>query len=214
MRLDWLIMELVTIIWLDSPSWSFFVALLYIFECISPPPQMNNLMWQLQMQQNQLLNGGLPAPLQMNQLPAGGSRQQDNSSHWQRSSQQYNNNGSDNSSYQSRSQRYTEEPPSSRHQQSPQGRDNYHHNDRRGGRHQDSGGSRPYDTNRGGKSGYQDGRYRRYWVALYFLEGVRGRKEMKIQTLFLLISTACTERAWVLFGQKMCVLRLFCIFWY
>ncbi|KAJ3590408.1 hypothetical protein NHX12_008359 [Muraenolepis orangiensis] len=138
----------------------------------TPPPQMqrsfsspdslqknvvmNNMMWQLQqMQQLQQMNGGLAGPPQRNQAAAAGnSRQQDanNPPHWQRSSQQYGGSGG-NDGY--RGQRYTEEPAASRHQQSSR--------DRRTGRnHDDGAGSRPYDTNRGGSRGYQDGRHRRY----------------------------------------------------
>ncbi|CAL8360818.1 unnamed protein product [Merluccius merluccius] len=155
---------LITPVQLNSPPYT-------------PPPQMqrsyaspdslqkqvmmNNMMWQLHMQQIQL-NGGLAGPPQRNQPSGGapgglgGSRQPDNSAHWQRSSQY--GGGNDNSSHHGRSQRYTDEPTSSRHQQISHGRDNYRSNDRRTGRHHDNdgGGSRPYDTNWGGNRGYQD----------------------------------------------------------
>ncbi|CAL8335085.1 unnamed protein product [Boreogadus saida] len=128
---------------------------------------MNNMMLQLHMQQLQQLNGGgLAGAAPRNQPSAGAPGGIGGGSNWQRQSsqQQYNNSGggaNDNSStHHSRSQRYTEE--SSRHQQNTHNRDNYHHNDRRTGRHHDNSGGRPYDTQRGGQRGNQEGRHRRY----------------------------------------------------
>ncbi|XP_035536417.1 RNA-binding protein 7 [Morone saxatilis] len=140
----------------------------------TPPPQMqrslsspdnlqknvmmNNMMWQLHMQQLDQLNGGFSKPLQR-QSPAGGnfsrggSRQHDNAP-YRHPPSQVNSGG--------RNSRYTDEPSSGRHQQQGHSRDNYHHqNDRSGNRHHDSrGGSRHHD-NRGSR-GHQDSRWRRY----------------------------------------------------
>ncbi|KAM9359244.1 RNA-binding protein 7 [Symphorus nematophorus] len=141
----------------------------------TPPPQMqrsfsspdnlqkhavmNNMMWQLHMQQLEQLNGAFAKP-QQRQSPAGGnsgrggSRQHDNAPYRHQSSQM--NSGS-------RNQRYADEQGSGRHQQHGHSRDNYHHqNDRSGNRHHDSrGGSRHHDD-RGSSRGYQDNRWRRY----------------------------------------------------
>ncbi|KAI3354437.1 hypothetical protein L3Q82_018957, partial [Scortum barcoo] len=141
----------------------------------TPPPQMqrsfsspdnlqknvmvNNMMWQLHMQQLDQLNGGFSKPMQR-QLSTGGHsggggpRQHDSAPYRQTS---HMNSG--------RNQRYADEPGSGRHQQHGHSRDNYHHHhqsDRSGNRHHDSrGGSRHHDD-RGGSRGYQDSRWRRY----------------------------------------------------
>lgn len=118
--------------------------------------QMNNMMWQLHMQQLDQLNDGFLKP-QQRQLSAGGhsgrgsSRQHDNSPYHRNS-----NSGG-------RTQRYQDDQSSGRHQQHGHSRDSYHHqNDRSSNRHHDSrGGSRHHDD-RGGSRGYQENRWRRY----------------------------------------------------
>lgn len=140
----------------------------------TPPPQMqrsfsspdslqkqvmmNNMMWQLHMQQLEQLNGGFSKPLQRQSSTGGnsgrgGSRQHNNAPYRQQSSQ-INSGG--------RNQRYADEPSSGRHQQYSHNRDSYHHqNDRSGNRHHDSrGGSRHHDDR--GSRGYHDNRWRRY----------------------------------------------------
>lgn len=139
----------------------------------TPPPQMqrsfsspdnlqkhvmmNNMMWQLHMQQLEQINGTFSKPLQRQQSAGNsgksGSRQHD-SSPYRHNTPQMNSGG--------RNQRYSEEG-SGRHQQHNQSRDNYHHqNDRSGSRHYDGrGGSRHHDD-RSGSRGYQDNRWRRY----------------------------------------------------
>ncbi|XP_040903229.1 RNA-binding protein 7 [Toxotes jaculatrix] len=118
---------------------------------------MNNMMWQLHMQQLEQLNGGFSKPPQR-QPPAGGnsggSRQHDNSPYWPHPSHMKGG---------SRSQRYADESGPGHHQQHSHGRDNYHHqSDRSANRHHDSrGGNRHYDD-RSSNRGYQDSRWRRY----------------------------------------------------
>ncbi|XP_026198022.1 RNA-binding protein 7 [Anabas testudineus] len=135
----------------------------------TPPPQMqrsfsspenlqknvmmNNMMWQLHMQQLEQLNGGFSKPLQR-QPPAGGNSgrggsRQHNTSQRHHSSQM--NSG--------RNQRYGEEPGSVRHPQHGHSRDTYHHqNDRSSNRHHDNRGGNRHHDNRG----YQENRWRRY----------------------------------------------------
>ncbi|KAE8295504.1 RNA-binding protein 7 RNA-binding motif protein 7 [Larimichthys crocea] len=141
----------------------------------TPPPQMqrsfsspdnlqkqvtmNNMMWQVHMQQLEQLNGRFPKASQR-QPPGGGdsggggSRQHDNNPYRHQSS--HMNSGG-------RNQRYADESSSGRHQQHGHSRGGYHHqNDRSGNRHHDSrGGSRHHDD-RGSSRGYQDNRWRRY----------------------------------------------------
>ncbi|XP_044058979.1 RNA-binding protein 7 [Siniperca chuatsi] len=118
---------------------------------------MNNMMWQLQMQQLQQLNGSFSKPPQR-QPPAGGnssgggSRQHDNNPYRHQPSQM--NSGG-------RNQRYADEPGSCRHQQHSHSRGSYHQNDRSGNRHHDSRGGNRHDD-RGSSRCYQDNRWRRY----------------------------------------------------
>ncbi|TDH15088.1 hypothetical protein EPR50_G00027670 [Perca flavescens] len=139
----------------------------------SPPPQMqrsysspdnlqkhvmmNNMMWQLNMQQLEQINGSFSKPLQR-QPPAGGnsggsgSRQHDSAPY--RHPSQMNSGG--------RSQRYADVPAPSRHQQHSHSQDNYHHqNNRSGNRHHESRGGNRHDD-KGSNRGYQDNRWRRY----------------------------------------------------
>nr|XP_046246419.1 RNA-binding protein 7 [Scatophagus argus] len=141
----------------------------------TPPPQMqrsfsspdslqkhammNNMMWQLHMQQLEQLNGSFSKP-QQRQSPAGGhygrgGSRHHNNSPYQHQPSQMNSCG--------RNQRYTDEHSPGRHQQYGHSRDNYHHQkDRSGNRHHDSrGGSRHHDD-RGSSRGFQDNRWRRY----------------------------------------------------
>ncbi|XP_069003781.1 RNA-binding protein 7 [Embiotoca jacksoni] len=110
---------------------------------------MNNMMWQLHMQQLEQLNGSLPKPLQRQPASGnsggGGSRQHDNNPYWQAN----------------RGQRYADESGSGRHQQHSHSRDNHHQNDRSGSRQHDSRGGNRHDD-KGGNRGYQDSRWRRY----------------------------------------------------
>lgn len=132
------------------------VSELYKTEILFFHLQMNNMMWQLHMQQVEQLNDGFSKPLQR-QSPAGGnsgrggSRQHNTS---QRHHSPQMNSG--------RNQRYGDEPGSGRHQQHGHSRDNYHHqNDRSGNRHPNRGGNRHHDD-RGSNRGYQEDRWRRY----------------------------------------------------
>lgn len=127
--------------------------------CLFLHLQMNNMMWQLHMQQLEQLNGGFSKPLQR-QPPAGGNSgrggsRQHNTSQRHHSSQM--NSG--------RNQRYGEEPGSVRHPQHGHSRDTYHHqNDRSSNRHHDNRGGNRHHDNRG----YQENRWRRYWYAKDF----------------------------------------------
>ncbi|XP_071327950.1 RNA-binding protein 7 [Trachinotus anak] len=120
---------------------------------------MNNLMWQLHMQQLEQLNGGFSKPLQRQSHASGnsgggGSRQHDNIPY--RHHPSHMNSGG-------RNQRHTDESSSGRHQQHSHSRDNYHHqSDRSGSRHHDSRGGHRHHDDRGSNRGYQDGRWRRY----------------------------------------------------
>ncbi|KAJ4923257.1 hypothetical protein JOQ06_026362 [Pogonophryne albipinna] len=138
----------------------------------TPPPQMNrslsspdslqkhvmmnNMMWQIQMQQIEQLNGGFSKPVQRqpsaggNAGGGGGSRHHDNAPY--RHPAQMQGGG--------RNQRYGEEPTTGRHQQ--QGRDNYQQQDRSGNRHGDSRGGKRHHDDKGGNRGNQDNRWRRY----------------------------------------------------
>ena len=126
--------------------------------CLLFHPQMNNVMWQLHMQQLEQLNGGFSAPQQRQPSAGGnsgrgGSRQHNNTPYRQQSSQMHSG---------GRNQRYAEEPGSGRHQQHGHGRDSYHHqNDRSGNRHYSSRGGSRHHEDRGGSRGYQDNRWRR-----------------------------------------------------
>ncbi|CAN9511527.1 unnamed protein product [Ophioblennius macclurei] len=120
---------------------------------------VNNMMWQVHMQQLDQLNGGFP---KQSMQSAGGRIRQYDSAPYRHHSSHNNNNNSGGSS---RGQRYPggggDGPGSGR-----QGRDGYHHhhhhNERSGSRHHDNRGSnRPYDE-RGGNRGYQDNKWRRY----------------------------------------------------
>lgn len=124
--------------------------------------QMNNMLWQFQMQQVEQLSEGFSKRLQRHS-PAGGNssrgdqRQQDNSQYRYHQSQM------------NRGQHYGDEQGSGRHQQQHgHGRENYHQNDRSGNRHYDNrGGNRHYDdrgNNRGNRD--YDSKWRRYWVML------------------------------------------------
>lgn len=106
---------------------------------------MNNMMWQLQMQQLEQLNNLSNA---VSRPPSGGgSRQHDSSPYRQ------NNNGGRN--------RYNDDSGSGRHQQHGQHRDSPHHqNDRN--RHHDNRGMKRHHDDRGNNRNYQDSRYRRY----------------------------------------------------
>ncbi|AWO99405.1 putative RNA-binding protein 7 [Scophthalmus maximus] len=135
----------------------------------TPPPQMqrsfsspdnlqkqvtmNNMMWQLHMQQLEQLNGGVSKPLQR-QSPGGGSRQHDSSPYRYNPSHTNSGGGGRNS------HRYSDESGSGRHQQQ-HGRDGYHH-DRSGNRHHDGRGGNRHHDDKGVNRGYQDGRWRRY----------------------------------------------------
>lgn len=121
---------------------------------------MNNVMWQLHMQQLGQLNGSFSKPLQRQSSAGGnsgrgGSRQHTNTP-YQHPGSQMNSGG--------RNQRFADEPSSGRHQQHSHSRDNYHQQkDRSGNRQHDSrGGSRHHDD-RSSSRGYQDNRWRRYW---------------------------------------------------
>lgn len=118
--------------------------------------QMNNMMWQLHMQQLEQLNGGFSKPPQRHSAGRGGSRQHGNSP--------YQHPGSPMSGGRGRNQRYTDEQSFGRHQQHGHSRDSYHQQkDRSSNRHSDgSGGSRHHDD-RSSSRGYQDNRWRRYW---------------------------------------------------
>ncbi|XP_058488944.1 RNA-binding protein 7 [Solea solea] len=138
----------------------------------TPPPQMrsfsssdnlqkhammNNMMWQLHMQQLDQLNGSISKPPQ-GQGPAGGnsgsSRAHDNAPYRQHHS---------NTNSGGRNQRYTDELGSGRNQQHSHGRDNYHHQgDRSGKRHHDNRGGHRHHEDRGNNRGYQESRWRRY----------------------------------------------------
>ncbi|KAM3875510.1 RNA-binding protein 7 [Diretmus argenteus] len=127
---------------------------------------INNMMWQLQMQQMQQLeqiNGGFAQILQRQpsgggSSGGGGSRPHDNSSLQQHSSQMNSGNA-----HRSRNQRYGDEPASGRHQQYSHPRDSYHHHDdRSGNRHHDNRGGKRHQDDRSGSRGNQDGRWRRY----------------------------------------------------
>lgn len=117
---------------------------------------MNNLMWQLHMQQLDQLNGGFSKP-QQRPLPASGhsgggaSRQHDNTP-YRHNSTHMNSGG--------RNQRYADDSGSGRHQQ--QNRNTYHQSDRSGSRHHDSRGGHRHHDDRGGNRGHQDNRWRRY----------------------------------------------------
>lgn len=118
---------------------------------------MNNMMWQLHLQQLEQLNGNFPKPLQRQTSAGGnsgggGSRQHDSSPYRHPS---HTNSGN-------RNQRYADDHGQGRHQQHGHSRDNYHHqNDRSANRHHDSrGGNRHHDDR--GNRGYQDNRWRRY----------------------------------------------------
>ncbi|XP_041796885.1 RNA-binding protein 7 [Chelmon rostratus] len=120
---------------------------------------MNNMMWQLHMQQLEQLNGSFSKPPQR-QSPAGGNSggggsRQHNNAPYRHQPSQVNSGG--------RNQRYADEPGFGRQPQHGHSRDNYHHqNDRSGNRHHDSrSGSRHHDD-RGSSRGYQDNRWRRY----------------------------------------------------
>ncbi|XP_026169818.1 RNA-binding protein 7 isoform X2 [Mastacembelus armatus] len=135
----------------------------------TPPPQMqrsfsspdnlqknmNNMMWQLHLQQLEELNGAFSKPSPRQTPVAGnsggsGSRQHNSSPYRHHSSQMNRGN---------RNQRYADEAGSGRHQQ--HSRDSYHHmNDRSGSRHHNRGGDRHDD--RDSNRGYQDNRWRRY----------------------------------------------------
>ncbi|KAM6933091.1 RNA-binding protein 7 [Xenentodon cancila] len=118
---------------------------------------MNNMMWQLHMQQLEQLNGGFAKPLQRpssagRNAARGGSRQHDGAPYRHHPSQTSGGGG--------RNQGYGDEQASGRHQQ--HSRENHHQNDRSGGRHPDNrGGNRHYDE-RGNSRGYHDNRWRRY----------------------------------------------------
>lgn len=112
--------------------------------------QVNNMMWQFQMQQFEQLNEAFSKPLQR-QFSAGHSGHGD-SSHRRYHPSQMN-----------RGQHYGDEQGSARQQHS-HGQDKYHQNDRSGGRHHDNkGGNRHYDD-RGNNLGHRE--WRRYWVLL------------------------------------------------
>ncbi|KAL7400773.1 hypothetical protein ABVT39_017618 [Epinephelus coioides] len=118
---------------------------------------MNNMMWQLHLQQLEQFNGNFSKPLQRQTSAGGnsgggGSRQHDSSPYRHPS---HTNSGS-------RNQRYADDHGQGRHQQHGHSRDNYHHqNDRSANRHHDSrGGNRHHDDR--GNRGYQDNRWRRY----------------------------------------------------
>lgn len=118
---------------------------------------MNNMMWQLHLQQLEQLNGNFSKPLQRQTSAGGnsgggGSRQHDSSPYRHPS---HTNSGN-------RNQRYADDNGQGRHQQHGHSRDNYHHqNDRSANRHHDSrGGNRHHDDR--GNRGYQDNRWRRY----------------------------------------------------
>ncbi|XP_029302941.1 RNA-binding protein 7 [Cottoperca gobio] len=139
----------------------------------TPPPQMqrslsspdnlqkhvmmNNMMWQLHMQQIEQLNGGLSKSTQRQPSAGGnsgggGSRQHDNAPY--RHPSQMHSGG--------RNQRHPDEAAPARHQQHGHSRDNYQHqNDRSGNRHHDSRGGNRHDD-KGGNRGHQDNRWRRY----------------------------------------------------
>ncbi|KAG7223028.1 hypothetical protein INR49_015917 [Caranx melampygus] len=118
--------------------------------------RMNNLMWQLHMQQLDQLNGGFSKP-QQRPPPASGhsgggaSRQHDNTPYRHHST--HMNSGG-------RNQRYADDSGSGRHQQ--QNRNTYHQSDRSGSRHHESRGGHRHHDDRGGNRGYQDNRWRRY----------------------------------------------------
>ncbi|XP_061575039.1 RNA-binding protein 7 [Cololabis saira] len=117
---------------------------------------LNNMMWQLQMQQVEQVNAIFGKPMQrqssaIRNSPRGGSRQQDAAPYRHHPSQ---------TSSGGRNQDYGDEQVSGRHQQ--HSRENYHQGDRSGGRHHDNrGGNRHYDE-RGNNRGYNDNRWRRY----------------------------------------------------
>ncbi|XP_041652475.1 RNA-binding protein 7 [Cheilinus undulatus] len=140
----------------------------------TPPPQMqrsfsspdnlqkhammNNMMWQLHMQQLDQLNGAFSKPLQRQQSVGGhsgrGSSRQHENAPYRHSSSQMNSGG--------RNQRYSEDAGSGRHQQHGHGRDGHpHQSDRSGSRHHDGRGGRR-DDDRSNSRGYQDNRWRRY----------------------------------------------------
>ncbi|CAG6006064.1 unnamed protein product [Menidia menidia] len=116
---------------------------------------MNNMMWQLHMQQLDQQNGAFQKPLRR-QTSAGGSssggpRQQESPQYRQHLSQTPGG----------RSQRYGEEL--GRHQQHGHAREGFHQTDRSGSRHHDSrGGNRHYHDERGSNRSNQDSRWRRY----------------------------------------------------
>ncbi|KAM6988344.1 RNA-binding protein 7 [Tautogolabrus adspersus] len=120
---------------------------------------MNNMMWQLQVQQLEQLNCVFSKPLQRQPSAGGhagrgGSRQHDNSP-YRHNTSQMNSGG--------RNQRYSEEPGSGRHQQHGHSRDSYHHqSDRSGNRHHDSRGGNRHQDDKSSSRGYQDNRWRRY----------------------------------------------------
>ncbi|XP_059188018.1 RNA-binding protein 7 [Centropristis striata] len=141
----------------------------------TPPPQMqrslsspdnlqkhammNNMMWQLHMQQIDQLNGVFSKPLQRQLSPGGnsgggGSRQHDSAPYRHPSHGNSSSGGG-------RNQRYADGAGAGRHQQHGQ-RDNYHHqNDRSGGRHHDNRSGNRHDD-KGSNRGYHDNRWRRY----------------------------------------------------
>ncbi|XP_022602046.1 RNA-binding protein 7-like [Seriola dumerili] len=119
---------------------------------------MNNLMWQLHMQQLEQINGSFSKPLQRQPTASGnsgggGSRQHDNVPYRHPS----------HTSSGARNQRYADDSSSGRQQQHSHSRDNYHHqSDRSGSRHHDSRGGHRHHDDRGSNRGYQDNRWRRY----------------------------------------------------
>lgn len=111
--------------------------------------QVNNMMWQLQMQQIEQLNDAFSKPLQR-EFSAGHSGRG-------RSSYPYH------PSQMNRGQRYGDEQGSP-HQQHGRGSDDHHQNDRRGSRHHNNKGGNGYYDDRGDNRGHRD--WRRYWVLL------------------------------------------------
>lgn len=107
---------------------------------------MNNMMWQLQMQQFEQLNNLSDA---VSRPPSGGGSRQHDSSPYRHQ----NNNGGRN--------RYNDDSGSGRYQQHGHNRDIPHHqNDRN--RHHDNRGAKRHHDDRGNARNYQDSRYRRY----------------------------------------------------
>lgn len=109
---------------------------------------MNNMMWQLQMQQFAQLpvNNNFSKP--SSRPPSGGGSRQHNSLY-----QNQVNSG--------RGQRYTNESGPGRHQQHGHSRDNYFHQNESGSRHHDNRSVKRHHGERGNNRNYQDTRWRR-----------------------------------------------------